>query len=46
MLAGSIVGIFFAAYVISATAGWFAPLRDEVYRLFGVDLGQLGGLLQ
>jgi len=46
MLAGSIVGIFFAAYVISATAGWFAPLRDEIYRLFGVDLGQLGGLLQ
>lgn len=46
MLAGSIVGIFFAAYVISATAGWFAPLRDEIYRLFGVDVGQLGGLLQ
>lgn len=46
MLAGAVSGIFIAAFVISATAGWFAPLRDEVYRLFGVDLSQLGGLLQ
>lgn len=46
MLGGAILGIFVAAYVISATAGWFGPLRDEVYRLFGVDLSQLGGLLQ
>ena len=44
MLLGAIGGIFAAAYVISATSGWAAPIRDQIYQLFQVGIGRALGL--
>jgi hypothetical protein len=45
MWLGAALGIFAAAYVLSATGGWIAPIREGIIRFFEANIAGLVGLV-